>query len=53
MLSYEMPIVQQNAAAYLQHLCFNNDKVKEDVRKLGELMHYFFVQTNAATKTFK
>jgi len=27
--------VQQNAAAYIQHLCFNNDKMKADVRKLG------------------
>nr|CAB3234375.1 catenin delta-1 [Phallusia mammillata] len=35
MLSYNMPVVQQNAAGYIQHLCFNNDKIKADVRTLG------------------
>ena len=35
MLSYNMPVVQQNAAAYLQHLCFNDDQIKSEVRKLG------------------
>nr|XP_009860529.1 catenin delta-1 isoform X2 [Ciona intestinalis] len=35
MLTYNLPIVQQNAAAYIQHLCFNDDKLKADVRKLG------------------
>jgi hypothetical protein len=35
MLSYNMLQVQQNAAAYVQHLSFNNDKIKADVRKLG------------------
>ncbi|CAK8672686.1 catenin delta-1-like isoform X2 [Clavelina lepadiformis] len=35
MLSYNMPVVQENAAAYLQHLCYSDDKIKSDVRKLG------------------
>lgn len=35
MLSYPMEVVQQNAAAYLQHLCFNDNNVKANVRRLG------------------
>ena len=35
MLSYNMPVVQQNAAAYLQHLSYCDDETKTNVRKLG------------------
>lgn len=34
MLSHPMDPVKSNAAAYLQHLCYENDKVKQDVRQL-------------------
>ncbi|NXG39798.1 CTND1 protein, partial [Dromaius novaehollandiae] len=34
MLSFRLDAVKSNAAAYLQHLCYRNDKVKTEVRKL-------------------
>uniref|UniRef100_A0A671R0K7 Armadillo repeat protein deleted in velo-cardio-facial syndrome-like n=1 Tax=Sinocyclocheilus anshuiensis TaxID=1608454 RepID=A0A671R0K7_9TELE len=34
MLSHPMDPVKSNAAAYLQHLCYENDLVKQDVRQL-------------------
>ncbi|XP_028837150.1 armadillo repeat protein deleted in velo-cardio-facial syndrome isoform X1 [Denticeps clupeoides] len=34
MLSHPMDPVKSNAAAYLQHLCYENDHVKEEVRQL-------------------
>ncbi|KAM9554374.1 catenin delta-1 isoform 3-T3 [Guaruba guarouba] len=34
MLSFRLDTVKSNAAAYLQHLCYRNDKVKTEVRKL-------------------
>uniref|UniRef100_A0A452UVL5 Catenin delta 1 n=1 Tax=Ursus maritimus TaxID=29073 RepID=A0A452UVL5_URSMA len=34
MLGFRLDAVKSNAAAYLQHLCYRNDKVKTDVRKL-------------------
>uniref|UniRef100_A0A673AJ59 Catenin delta 1 n=1 Tax=Sphaeramia orbicularis TaxID=375764 RepID=A0A673AJ59_9TELE len=34
MLSYRLDPVKTNAAAFLQHLTFKNDKVKSDVRRL-------------------
>uniref|UniRef100_A0A8C5ASF5 Catenin delta 1 n=1 Tax=Gadus morhua TaxID=8049 RepID=A0A8C5ASF5_GADMO len=34
MLNYRLDPVKTNAAAYLQHLTFKNDKVKSDVRRL-------------------
>ncbi|XP_026076374.1 armadillo repeat protein deleted in velo-cardio-facial syndrome-like [Carassius auratus] len=34
MLSHPMDPVKSNAAAYLQHLCYENDSVKQDVRQL-------------------
>ncbi|XP_076876710.1 splicing regulator ARVCF isoform X2 [Brachyhypopomus gauderio] len=37
MLSHPMDPVKSNAAAYLQHLCYENDKVKQDVRQLHGL----------------
>uniref|UniRef100_UPI00358F6D32 catenin delta-2-like isoform X2 n=1 Tax=Myxine glutinosa TaxID=7769 RepID=UPI00358F6D32 len=35
MLQHEFPSVQANAAAYLQHVCFGEDAIKAEVRKLG------------------
>jgi len=35
MLAYNIKVVQINAAAFIQHLCFNNDDVKTRVRELG------------------
>nr|XP_020451711.1 catenin delta-1-like isoform X2 [Monopterus albus] len=34
MLNYKLDPVRSNAAAYLQHLTFKNDKVKTDVRRM-------------------
>lgn len=34
MLSYRVDAVRANAAAFLQHLCFRNDKVKSEVRRM-------------------
>ncbi|XP_016409561.1 armadillo repeat protein deleted in velo-cardio-facial syndrome [Sinocyclocheilus rhinocerous] len=34
MLSHPMDPVKSNAAAYLQHLCYENDTVKQDIRQL-------------------
>uniref|UniRef100_UPI00358FBABB catenin delta-2-like n=1 Tax=Myxine glutinosa TaxID=7769 RepID=UPI00358FBABB len=35
MLQHELQAVQANAAAYLQHICYGDDAVKTEVRKLG------------------
>ncbi|KAL4609668.1 hypothetical protein GN956_G23695 [Arapaima gigas] len=34
MLSHPVDPVKSNAAAYLQHLCYENDRIKRDVRQL-------------------
>lgn len=34
MLAHPIDPVKSNAAAYLQHLCYENDKIKKDVRQL-------------------
>ncbi|XP_069485134.1 catenin delta-1 isoform X2 [Ambystoma mexicanum] len=34
MLNFRLDAVKSNAAAYLQHLCYQNDPVKTDVRRL-------------------
>nr|XP_034969517.1 catenin delta-2-like [Zootoca vivipara] len=34
MLQHQFPSVQSNAAAYLQHLCFGDNKIKAEVREL-------------------
>lgn len=31
MLQHQFPSVQSNAAAYLQHLCFGDNKIKSEV----------------------
>ncbi|XP_043549740.1 plakophilin-4 isoform X3 [Chiloscyllium plagiosum] len=39
MLQHQFPSVQANAAAYLQHLCFGDNKVKTEVCMLGGIKH--------------
>uniref|UniRef100_UPI00358EE0EB catenin delta-2-like n=1 Tax=Myxine glutinosa TaxID=7769 RepID=UPI00358EE0EB len=39
MLQHQQPSVQANAAAYLQHLCYRDTKVKSEVRRLGGIAH--------------
>ncbi|XP_067843525.1 plakophilin-4 [Heptranchias perlo] len=39
MLQHQFPSVQANAAAYLQHLCFGDNKVKTEVCILGGIKH--------------
>ncbi|XP_061657905.1 splicing regulator ARVCF [Syngnathoides biaculeatus] len=34
MLAHPMDPVKSNAAAYLQHLCYENDRIKQEVRQL-------------------
>lgn len=36
MLQHQFPSVQSNAAAYLQHLCFGDNKIKSEVLITGE-----------------
>lgn len=35
MLNHPMDSVKSNAAAYLQHLCYENDRIKQEVRQLN------------------
>uniref|UniRef100_A0A3Q3BGB0 Catenin (cadherin-associated protein), delta 2b n=1 Tax=Kryptolebias marmoratus TaxID=37003 RepID=A0A3Q3BGB0_KRYMA len=35
MLQHQFPSVQSNAAAYLQHLCFGDNKIKTEIRRQG------------------
>ncbi|XP_069472485.1 plakophilin-4 isoform X3 [Ambystoma mexicanum] len=39
MLQHQFPSVQANAAAYLQHLCFGDNKTKTEVCRLGGIKH--------------
>ncbi|XP_061696731.1 plakophilin-4-like isoform X2 [Syngnathoides biaculeatus] len=39
MLQHHFPSVQANAAAYLQHLCFGNNRIKAEVCRLGGVKH--------------
>lgn len=39
MLQHHFPSVQANAAAYLQHLCFGDNRVKSEVCRLGGIKH--------------
>lgn len=39
MLQHQFPSVQANAAAYLQHLCFGDNKVKTEVCLLGGIKY--------------
>ncbi|XP_038141530.1 plakophilin-4-like isoform X2 [Cyprinodon tularosa] len=39
MLQHHFPSVQANAAAYLQHLCYGDNRVKSEVCRLGGIKH--------------
>uniref|UniRef100_A0A8C6VYW4 Plakophilin 4 n=1 Tax=Nothobranchius furzeri TaxID=105023 RepID=A0A8C6VYW4_NOTFU len=39
MLQHHFPSVQANAAAYLQHLCFGDNRIKSEVGRLGGIKH--------------
>ncbi|KAM9803576.1 plakophilin-4-like isoform X2 [Syngnathus typhle] len=39
MLQHHFPSVQANAAAYLQHLCFGDNRIKAEVCRLGGVKH--------------
>uniref|UniRef100_A0A8D0A4B7 Plakophilin 4 n=1 Tax=Sander lucioperca TaxID=283035 RepID=A0A8D0A4B7_SANLU len=39
MLQHHFPSVQANAAAFLQHLCFGDSRVKSEVCRLGGIKH--------------
>ncbi|XP_019115381.2 plakophilin-4 isoform X3 [Larimichthys crocea] len=39
MLQHHFPSVQANAAAYLQHLCYGDNRVKTEVCRLGGIKH--------------
>uniref|UniRef100_A0A4W6FQR3 Plakophilin 4 n=1 Tax=Lates calcarifer TaxID=8187 RepID=A0A4W6FQR3_LATCA len=39
MLQHHFPSVQANAAAYLQHLCFGDNRIKAEVCRLGGIKH--------------
>ncbi|KAM9804946.1 plakophilin-4-like [Neosynchiropus ocellatus] len=39
MLQHHFPSVQANAAAYLQHLCFGDNRTKAEVCRLGGIKH--------------
>ncbi|KAF1382494.1 hypothetical protein PFLUV_G00144370 [Perca fluviatilis] len=39
MLQHHFPSVQANAAAFLQHLCFGDNRVKSEVCRLGGIKH--------------
>lgn len=39
MLQHQFPSVQSNAAAYLQHLCFGDNKIKAEVRFINRFFN--------------
>ncbi|XP_041934188.1 LOW QUALITY PROTEIN: plakophilin-4-like [Alosa sapidissima] len=39
MLQHQFPSVQANAAAYLQHLCYGENRIKAEVCRLGGIKH--------------
>ncbi|KAI3356193.1 hypothetical protein L3Q82_017444, partial [Scortum barcoo] len=39
MLQHHFPSVQANAAAYLQHLCYGDNRIKAEVCRLGGIKH--------------
>lgn len=43
MLQHQFPSVQSNAAAYLQHLCFGDNKIKAEVRNSFNRREYISV----------
>ncbi|XP_076871651.1 plakophilin-4 isoform X3 [Brachyhypopomus gauderio] len=39
MLQHHFPSVQANAAAYIQHLCYGDNRIKAEVCRLGGIQH--------------
>ncbi|XP_046713326.1 plakophilin-4 isoform X1 [Silurus meridionalis] len=39
MLQHHFPSVQANAAAYIQHLCYGDNRIKTEVCRLGGIQH--------------
>ncbi|XP_057685468.1 plakophilin-4-like isoform X6 [Corythoichthys intestinalis] len=53
MLQHHFPSVQANAAAYLQHLCFGDNRVKVEVCHLGGIQHLVDLLDNKAAEVQK
>lgn len=50
MLQHHFPSVQANAAAYLQHLCFGDNRVKAEVG-IGQLIPCCLISMTTAVST--
>ncbi|XP_062301492.1 plakophilin-4-like [Scomber scombrus] len=53
MLQHHFPSVQANAAAYLQHLCYGDNRVKVEVCHLGGIQHLVDLLDNKAAEVQK
>nr|XP_033800353.1 plakophilin-4 isoform X2 [Geotrypetes seraphini] len=53
MLQHQFPSVQANAAAYLQHLCFGDNKVKTEVCRLDGIKHLVDLMDNKVLEVQK
>ncbi|XP_037122702.1 plakophilin-4-like isoform X5 [Syngnathus acus] len=53
MLQHHFPSVQANAAAYLQHLCFGDNRIKVEVCHLGGIQHLVDLLDNKAAEVQK
>nr|XP_057907787.1 plakophilin-4-like isoform X4 [Doryrhamphus excisus] len=53
MLQHHFPSVQCNAAAYLQHLCFGDNRIKVEVCHLGGIQHLVDLLDNKAAEVQK
>lgn len=52
MLQHQFPSVQSNAAAYLQHLCFGDNKIKSEVKHTPMYTTQHFRTTDCITWSF-
>lgn len=50
MLQHQFPSVQSNAAAYLQHLCFGDNKIKSEVSITEGNLHRHKILTHGEIK---
>ncbi|XP_026157833.1 plakophilin-4-like [Mastacembelus armatus] len=53
MLQHHFPSVQANAAAYLQHLCYGDNRVKVEVCHLGGIQHLVDLLDNKVSEVQK
>ncbi|CAB1443786.1 unnamed protein product [Pleuronectes platessa] len=53
MLQHHFPSVQANAAAYLQHLCYGDNRIKVEVSHLGGIQHLVDLLDNKAAEVQK